>query len=82
MPSATRTRLACLQDAARNSGSQFATLRKPIGCETLKAYWENPEPFEAERQAEQAALNRRLDAGMTELNAKQAARWAQEGDIA
>lgn len=36
---------------------------------TIKSYWANPEPFEAERKVEQRKLNARIDAAIAKARA-------------
>jgi hypothetical protein len=42
----------CMADAKAAGEEPFST---------IKSYWANPEPFEAERAVEQARLNARID---------------------
>lgn len=53
----------------------------PLRCPDLEAYWQNPRPFEAEVADRRASIHATIDNGMAALNAKQAARWAQEGEL-
>lgn len=53
----------------------------PLRCPDLEAYWQNPAPFEAEREAQRAIAHAAIDAGMAASRARQLARWDREGEL-
>lgn len=66
-------------DTLNRSGLTMVAEDAPIETDALVAFWRDPEPFYAEQREMRAKANAAIDAGMAALNAKQAARWAAEG---
>jgi hypothetical protein len=69
-------------DALNRSGLAMLSEAAPIETDALVAFWQDPEPFYAEQREMRAQASVAHAAAMTPLNAKQAARWADEEKIA